>query len=243
MTVNCANADATSSKCLTSSFAVVCLSKTQTVSGLAAYIIGGQCCAVLCVVPGQYHFSVCPHLDEVTLRSHDLSCFLQEVSDDAQGSTTQHLGLRIWPLCCVQPSFLQKLPFLSRRLAQRSRVAPKCGRQNMSVSLTQPSVQRCGQRSGDSLLCMCSTEACLATPQGLLGHSSMSKMMKAVVIHEAGGPEVLKVESRPIATPQPGQVLIHVKAFGLNRSEMFTRQASLRILGTVPLSMLLKFHI
>jgi NADPH:quinone reductase-like Zn-dependent oxidoreductase len=48
--------------------------------------------------------------------------------------------------------------------------------------------------------------------------------MKAVVIHEAGGPEVLKVESRAIPTPKAGQVLIRVKAFGLNRSELFTRQ-------------------
>jgi NADPH:quinone reductase-like Zn-dependent oxidoreductase len=48
--------------------------------------------------------------------------------------------------------------------------------------------------------------------------------MKAVVIHEAGGPEVLKVESRPIPTPRASEVLIRVKAFGLNRSEMFTRQ-------------------
>jgi NADPH:quinone reductase-like Zn-dependent oxidoreductase len=48
--------------------------------------------------------------------------------------------------------------------------------------------------------------------------------MKAVVIYQAGGPEVLKVESRPIPTPKSGQVLIRVKAFGLNRSELFTRQ-------------------
>ena len=48
--------------------------------------------------------------------------------------------------------------------------------------------------------------------------------MKAVVIHEAGGPEVLKIESLPVPTPKPGEVLIRVKAFGLNRSEMFTRQ-------------------
>jgi NADPH:quinone reductase-like Zn-dependent oxidoreductase len=48
--------------------------------------------------------------------------------------------------------------------------------------------------------------------------------MKAVVIHEAGGDEVLKLEQRPLPTPQNGQVLIRVKAFGLNRSEMFTRQ-------------------
>jgi NADPH:quinone reductase-like Zn-dependent oxidoreductase len=48
--------------------------------------------------------------------------------------------------------------------------------------------------------------------------------MKAAVIYEPGGPEVLKVESRPIPTPQAGEVLIEVKAFGLNRSELFTRQ-------------------
>ena len=48
--------------------------------------------------------------------------------------------------------------------------------------------------------------------------------MKAVVIHEPGGPEVLKIEMVPVPTPVPGKVLIHVKAFGLNRSEMFTRQ-------------------
>ena len=49
-------------------------------------------------------------------------------------------------------------------------------------------------------------------------------MMKAAVIYEAGGPEVLKLEQRPVPTPEPGWVLIRVKAFGLNRSEMFTRK-------------------
>jgi NADPH:quinone reductase-like Zn-dependent oxidoreductase len=48
--------------------------------------------------------------------------------------------------------------------------------------------------------------------------------MKAAVIHEAGGPEALKIESRPVPTPGPGEILIRVKAFGLNRSELFTRQ-------------------
>ena len=48
--------------------------------------------------------------------------------------------------------------------------------------------------------------------------------MKAAVIYEAGGPEVLKIQSRPIPTPRPDEVLIRVKAFGLNRSELFTRQ-------------------
>jgi NADPH:quinone reductase-like Zn-dependent oxidoreductase len=45
------------------------------------------------------------------------------------------------------------------------------------------------------------------------------KMMKAMVIHEPGGPKVLKIESLPIPVPKPGHILIRVKAFGINRSE------------------------
>jgi NADPH:quinone reductase-like Zn-dependent oxidoreductase len=49
--------------------------------------------------------------------------------------------------------------------------------------------------------------------------------MKAAVIHEAGGPEVLKIENLPIPAPRRSEVLIRVKAaFGLNRSELFARQ-------------------
>jgi len=52
----------------------------------------------------------------------------------------------------------------------------------------------------------------------------VSDTMKAAVIYEAGGPEVLKLERRPIPEAHDGQVLIRVRAFGLNRSELFTRQ-------------------
>ena len=48
--------------------------------------------------------------------------------------------------------------------------------------------------------------------------------MKAAVIRQAGGPDVLKIENVPIPTPRNGEVLIRVKACGLNRSELFTRQ-------------------
>jgi NADPH:quinone reductase-like Zn-dependent oxidoreductase len=48
--------------------------------------------------------------------------------------------------------------------------------------------------------------------------------MKAAVMYAPGGPEVLKLEERPIPVPQSGHVLIRIKAFGLNRSELFTRQ-------------------
>ena len=47
--------------------------------------------------------------------------------------------------------------------------------------------------------------------------------MRAAVIRNAGGPEVLGIEEVPVPKPQPGQVLIRVKAFGLNRSELFTQ--------------------
>jgi NADPH:quinone reductase-like Zn-dependent oxidoreductase len=48
--------------------------------------------------------------------------------------------------------------------------------------------------------------------------------MKAAVMYKPGGPEVLQIERRPIPRPNDDQVLIRVMAFGLNRSEMFTRQ-------------------
>ncbi|KAJ5578042.1 zinc-binding oxidoreductase [Penicillium hispanicum] len=48
--------------------------------------------------------------------------------------------------------------------------------------------------------------------------------MRAIVMHEIGGPGVLKLQSVPKPTPTVGQVRIRVKSFGLNRSELFTRQ-------------------
>ncbi|GIJ86509.1 hypothetical protein Asppvi_005398 [Aspergillus pseudoviridinutans] len=48
--------------------------------------------------------------------------------------------------------------------------------------------------------------------------------MKAVVLHHPGGPEMLQIEHLPIPKPRVGEVLIRVKAFGLNRSELFTRK-------------------
>jgi NADPH:quinone reductase len=47
--------------------------------------------------------------------------------------------------------------------------------------------------------------------------------MRAAVVHEAGGPEVLQIEELPVPEPRPGWVLVRVRAFGLNRSELVTR--------------------
>jgi NADPH:quinone reductase-like Zn-dependent oxidoreductase len=57
----------------------------------------------------------------------------------------------------------------------------------------------------------------------VIGESDIMQM-KAAVIHRPGGPEALVIETREIPDPQPGWVRIKVKAFGLNRSELFTRQ-------------------
>lgn len=47
--------------------------------------------------------------------------------------------------------------------------------------------------------------------------------MRAVVLEAPGPPEALQVRELPIPEPRTGWVLIRVKAFGLNRSELHTR--------------------
>ena len=48
--------------------------------------------------------------------------------------------------------------------------------------------------------------------------------MRAAVVYRAGGPEALIVQDWPTPEPKEGEVRIRVKAFGLNRAELFTRQ-------------------
>ena len=47
--------------------------------------------------------------------------------------------------------------------------------------------------------------------------------MKAVRIHEFGGPEVLKIEEVPEPTIRPGDVLIQTEAAGVNYADVMTR--------------------
>jgi NADPH2:quinone reductase len=51
----------------------------------------------------------------------------------------------------------------------------------------------------------------------------MTDTMRAVVLDAPGPPEALTIRELPRPTPRPGWVLIQVKAFGLNRSELHTR--------------------
>ena len=51
----------------------------------------------------------------------------------------------------------------------------------------------------------------------------MMRGMRAVVLDAPGPPEALRIRELPTPVPEPGWVLIEVKAFGLNRSELHTR--------------------
>lgn len=53
--------------------------------------------------------------------------------------------------------------------------------------------------------------------------------MRAIVLHEPGPPEALRIEevprpAPPRPEPRPGTAVLRVGAFGLNRSELFTRR-------------------
>ena len=49
-------------------------------------------------------------------------------------------------------------------------------------------------------------------------------IMRAWQIKSYGGPEVFELNEIPDPQPKEGWVLIDIKAFGLNRSELYTRQ-------------------
>ncbi|MER5778268.1 NADP-dependent oxidoreductase [Streptomyces sp. NPDC002039] len=55
--------------------------------------------------------------------------------------------------------------------------------------------------------------------------------MRAVRIHEYGGPEVLRYDEVPIPTPGPGEVLVRVHAAGVNPPDRYLRNGLTRIPG------------
>lgn len=52
----------------------------------------------------------------------------------------------------------------------------------------------------------------------------MSDTMRAIVLDGPGPVDALQIRDLPVPVPEPGQVRVRVKAFGLNRSELHTRQ-------------------
>jgi NADPH:quinone reductase len=59
--------------------------------------------------------------------------------------------------------------------------------------------------------------------------------MKAIQIHETGGPEVLKLVELPIPQPGPGQVLIRVETTGVNFIEIYFRKGVYKV--SLPLTL------
>ena len=51
----------------------------------------------------------------------------------------------------------------------------------------------------------------------------MADSMRAVVITEFGGPEVLKVQEVDRPDPGPKEILVRVRASGLNRADLLQR--------------------
>lgn len=47
--------------------------------------------------------------------------------------------------------------------------------------------------------------------------------MKAIRVHEFGSPEVMKLEEVPEPQPGDGQVLVRVRAAGVNPTDAYTR--------------------
>ena len=48
--------------------------------------------------------------------------------------------------------------------------------------------------------------------------------MQAIVIRESGGPDVLEYKTVPDLKPERGEVLVRIKAVGVNRADVLQRQ-------------------
>ena len=58
--------------------------------------------------------------------------------------------------------------------------------------------------------------------------------MKAIVVHEFGGPEVLKLEEIPTPRPVAGQVLVRIHAAGVNPYDTYMRNGAYAVKPPLP---------
>ena len=58
--------------------------------------------------------------------------------------------------------------------------------------------------------------------------------MRAVVVHETGGPEVLRLEEVPEPQPGAGELLVRVEAAGVNHYDVNQRAGGARSLPYTP---------
>lgn len=61
--------------------------------------------------------------------------------------------------------------------------------------------------------------------------------MKAIRIHQFGGPDVLKLEEIPAPKPGPGEILVQVKAAGVNPFESYIRAGAYPIKPELPFTL------
>ncbi len=58
--------------------------------------------------------------------------------------------------------------------------------------------------------------------------------MKAIRVHKFGGPEVLQLDEVPDPVPGPGEVLVAIKAAGVNPADTYVRSGSYAIVPDLP---------
>ena len=58
--------------------------------------------------------------------------------------------------------------------------------------------------------------------------------MKAIRVHEFGGPEVLKLDELPDPKPSPGELVIRIRAIGVNPVDTYTRSGKYPTLPQLP---------
>src|SRR5216683_2687349 len=58
--------------------------------------------------------------------------------------------------------------------------------------------------------------------------------MKAIVVHQFGGPEVLKLEEVPTPKPGAGQVLVRIHAAGVNPYDIYMRAGTYAVKPPLP---------
>ena len=58
--------------------------------------------------------------------------------------------------------------------------------------------------------------------------------MKAIRVHKFGGPEVLQLDDVPDPKPGPGQVVVRVRAAGVNPVDTYVRSGNYPMLPALP---------
>src|SRR6185369_5805971 len=69
---------------------------------------------------------------------------------------------------------------------------------------------------------------------GIKSHGSMRNFMKSIVVRVFGGPDVLRLEDAPALTPGPEQVLVRVRAAGVNPADTYVRTGTYAIKPPLP---------